>query len=72
MKKTFKLQNLDCANCASKIENGIRKLPDVTDVKVNFMGQKMVLEAADDKFNIVLEESKKIIKKLEPDVTIVL
>ncbi|WP_194542702.1 cation transporter [Paenibacillus sp. FSL W7-1279] len=70
MKKTYKLRNLDCANCAAKIENGIRKLTDVTEVKVNFMGQRMILEAPEDKFNAVLEESKKIIKKLEPDVSI--
>ncbi|MGG3505332.1 cation transporter [Paenibacillus sp. FSL W8-0187] len=70
MKKTYKLSNLDCANCAAKIENGIRKLSDVTEVKVNFMGQRMILEAPDDKFNAVLEESKKVIKKLEPDVSI--
>ncbi|RAR38518.1 cation transporter [Paenibacillus sp. MDMC362] len=70
MKKTYKLRNLDCANCAAKIENGIRKLTDVTEVKVNFMGQRMILEAPEDKFNAVLEESKRIIKKLEPDVSI--
>lgn len=70
MKKTYKLSNLDCANCAAKIENGIRKLADVTEVKVNFMGQRMILEAPDDKFNAILEESKKVIKKLEPDVSI--
>jgi len=70
MRKTYKLQNLDCANCAAKIENGVRKLADVIDVKVNFMGQKMILEAPDEKFNAVLEESKKVIKKLEPDVKI--
>lgn len=62
--KTYKLSNLDCANCAAKIENGIRKLSDVTEVKVNFMGQRMILEAPDDKFNAVLEESKKVIKNL--------
>ncbi|WP_289142570.1 heavy-metal-associated domain-containing protein [uncultured Brevibacillus sp.] len=70
MKKTYKLQNLDCANCISKIEDGIKKLPEVTDVKVNFMGQKLILEAPDDKFNAVFNEAKKIFNKFEPDVTI--
>lgn len=70
MKKTYKLQDVDCANCAAKIENGIRKLADVTEVKVNFMGQRMILEAPDDKFDAVLKQSKKVIKKIDPDVSI--
>lgn len=70
MKKTIKLQDLDCANCAAKIENAIAKLDGVTDIKVNFMSQKMILEASDDRFGAVLEEAKKIAKKIEPDLII--
>lgn len=44
MKKTIKLIDLDCANCAAKIENAVKKLDGVTDVTVSFMGQKMILE----------------------------
>ena len=68
MKKTIRLQDLDCANCASKIENAIRKLDGVTDVKVNFMGQKMILEAPDDRFSEVLAEAKKVANKIESDL----
>ena len=42
----------------------------VTSVSVNFLGQKMVLEAPDDKFDAVLAEAKALIKKIEPDVTV--
>lgn len=70
MKKTIKLIDLECANCAAKMESGIAKLPDVTGVSVNFMSQKMVLEAPDDKFDAVLKDAIKIIHKLEPDVTV--
>ncbi|GAA0389104.1 cation transporter [Paenibacillus motobuensis] len=70
MKKNIKLSDLDCANCAAKIENAIGKLDNVTDVKVNFMSQKMILEAPDDKFDEVLAEVKKTVKKIEPDVVI--
>lgn len=70
MKKNIKLRDLDCANCAAKIENAIGKLDNVTDVKVNFMSQKMILEAPDDKFDDVLAEVKKTVKKIEPDVVI--
>jgi len=68
MEKTIKLENLDCANCASKIENAIAKLDGVTEVKVNFMGQKMILEAPDDCFDTVLTEAKKTAQKIERDL----
>lgn len=70
MRKSFKLNDLDCANCAAKIENAIRKVDGVVEASVNFMAQKMDLEVADDRFDAVLGEVKKIIKKIEPDVGI--
>ena len=70
MKKTIQLIDLDCAHCAAKIENAVKKLEGVTNVSVNFLGQKMVLEADDARFGTVLEESKKLIHKIEPDVTV--
>ena len=70
MKKTIKLIDLDCANCAAKIENAVKKLDGVTDVTVSFMGQKMILETPDELFDSVLKEAKALIKKIEPDVTI--
>lgn len=70
MKKTIKLLNLDCGHCAAKIETAVKKLDGVTSVSVNFLNQKMVLEAADDKFDTVLTEATALIKKIEPDVTV--
>ena len=70
MKKTIKLIDLDCANCAAKIENAVKKIEGVTNASVSFMAQKMTLEAPDDKFAQVLEEAKALIHKLEPDITI--
>ncbi|MFR7418418.1 cation transporter [uncultured Megasphaera sp.] len=70
MKKTFKLIGLDCANCAAKIENAIRDLPDVTAVSVNFMTMKMNVEAEREKMADVVEASKKVIKRIEPDVVV--
>lgn len=68
MKKIIKLRDLECASCASKIESSVGKLEGVTDVRVNFMSQKMTLEAPDDKFDAILAEVKKIAKKIEPDL----
>lgn len=72
MKKTFKLIDLDCANCAAKMENAIKKIDGVTDASVSFMGQKMTIEADDARFDEIVKEAVKVCKKVEPDCEIVL
>ena len=71
MKKKFKCE-IDCANCAAKIEDAIRKLDGVQDVNVNFMTQKMTLEAPDAVFEQVLQSAVKCISKVEPDCEVIL
>lgn len=70
MRKTFLLEELDCANCAAKMEDGIRRLPGVTFVSVNFLTQKLTLEAEDKEFETVLDNAVKLCKKIEPDCVI--
>lgn len=70
MKKTFKLIDLDCANCAAKMEEAIKKLPGVTSASVNFLSQKMTLEAPDEVFDEVLKQTVECVKKVEPDCQI--
>lgn len=72
MKKTFKLEDLDCANCAAKMENGIKKIDGVKNATVSFMTQKLTVEADDDKFDAILKEAVKVCKKVEPDCTIII
>lgn len=72
MKKVFRLEDLDCANCATKIEEKIKKIQGVTNISVSFMTQKFVLEAQDELFEKILDESKKIIKKVAPDANLLL
>ena len=72
MKKTFKLIDLDCANCAAKMEDAIRRIDGVTAVTVSFMTQKLTLEAEDSRFDAVLKEAVRVCKKIEPDCQIVL
>ncbi|MCQ2533303.1 MAG: heavy-metal-associated domain-containing protein [Clostridia bacterium] len=72
MRKTFELEDLDCANCARKMQEAIAKMDGVKDVSVNYMAQKMVLEADDDVFDKVLKDAIKAIKKVEPDCTVIL
>lgn len=70
MRKTYKLIDLDCAHCAAKMEEAIKKLPGVTDASVNFLSQKFTLEAPDDVFDDLLKQSVKVCKSVEPDCTI--
>ncbi len=72
MKKTFKLEDLDCANCAAKIEAAIKKLDGVKDATVSFMTQKMTIEAEDERFDEVVKAAVKCIAKVEPDCRVIL
>lgn len=72
MKKKIKLKDLDCANCAAKMENAIRGIAGVQDISVNFMMQKLTLEAPDDRFDEILAEVVRVCAKVEPDCTLLL
>ena len=70
MKKHFKLQDLDCANCAAKMEDAIRKLPGVNSATVSFMTQKLTIEAED--VDAVMKDVVRCVRKVEPDCEVVL
>lgn len=70
MKKTFKLEGLGCANCAAKMEKTIKELEGVTNVTVNFITTKMIIEAEDEKMDIIIAATEKIVKKIESDVVV--
>lgn len=72
MKKKFKLQDLDCANCAAKMEDAIKKIPGVKDAGVSFMMQKMTINADDDRFDEIMQEVVKVCAKVEPDCKILM
>jgi copper chaperone CopZ len=72
MKKVFKLEELDCAHCAAKMQTAISKIDGVRSVSSNFLMRKMTLEADDAVFDEVLAKAQKAIKKIEPDCRIVL
>ena len=71
MKKVFKLEGLDCAHCATKIEEKVSKLEGVKSVVINFMTTKMTLESIDENIGEVVEKVKKLINEIEPDVNMV-
>ncbi|MCI8819726.1 MAG: heavy-metal-associated domain-containing protein [Oscillibacter sp.] len=70
MKKRFKLTDLDCANCAAKMEEAIKKIDGVKDATVSFMAQKMTVEADDARFDDIMKEIVAVCKKVEPDCVI--
>lgn len=70
MKKRFDLEDLDCANCAAKMEEAIKKIDGVRDATVSFVTQKMTVEADDDKFDAIMKQVVKTCKKVEPDCVI--
>jgi copper chaperone CopZ len=72
MKKKFKLQDLDCANCAAKMEEAIKKIEGVSDATVSFMTQKMTIEADDGRFDEIMKEVVSVCRKVEPDCVILL
>ncbi len=71
MKKKFKMEDLDCANCAAKMEALIKKIPGVHDASMNFLTQKLTLDAEDERFDEILEEAQKCCDKVDKGCRIV-
>lgn len=72
MKKVFKMLDLDCANCAAKMENEIRKIDGVTSVNISFLAQKLTLEAEDARFDEIAKLAAKACKKIDDDCEVIL
>lgn len=66
MKKTYKIE-VDCANCANKVEEAISKIDGVNSILINFMTQKMIIDIDDDRFDEILRQAIKVARKIEPD-----
>lgn len=71
MKKIIRLNNLDCANCANKMQQAIAKLQGVTSVNVSFLTQRITLELDESKENEIMQQVKSIVGKIEPDCTLI-
>lgn len=70
MKRKFKLKDLDCANCAAKMEAAIKRIEGVSDANVSFMTQKMTIDAEDSRFDEIMKEVVAVCRKVEPDCVI--
>lgn len=72
MKKRFDMEDLDCANCAAKMEAAIKKIDGVKDATVSFMAQKLTIEAEEEDFGRIMKEAVKAVKKVDSDCSVVL
>ncbi len=70
MKKKYKLDEIDCANCALKLEDAIKQVDGVANAKVNYMMQKLTLEADDSSFDEVEKNVLALCKRMEPDMDV--
>lgn len=71
MKKVLKMENLDCAQCAAKMESAIGKLEGVSSANISFMTQRMTVEADDASWDAILAKIGPICKKIEPDCRVI-
>jgi copper chaperone CopZ len=72
MKKKYRLEDLDCANCAAKMEAAIRKINGVNDVNVDFMMQKLTIDADDALFDSIMDQVVRVCAKVEPDCRVII
>ena len=72
MKKTFLLEDLECAHCAAKMETAIQKIEGVAAANINFFAQKLTIEADDARFEEIMKQAAEACRKIEPDCTIVM
>lgn len=70
MRRATRINGLDCANCAAKLENEIKKIDGVSNVSISFLTQRIVLDIDDGKAENVIREIKRVCKKVEPDAEI--
>jgi copper chaperone CopZ len=71
MRKKYRLEDLDCANCAAKMETAIRKISGVNDANVDFMMQKLTIDADDASFDSIMDQVVKVCAKVEPDCRVI-
>ena len=72
VKKTYRMEDLDCAHCAAKMEEGIRKLEGVADVSVNFLAQKLIIELDEERLEDIMKQAQRVVKKVDPNCSILL
>ncbi len=71
MRKVFKVENIDCAHCAAKMEEAANKVVGVNKATLNFLTKKLIIDAEDASFNEIIDEVQKAIQKIDYEVEII-
>ena len=72
MKKIYKMENLDCANCAAKMEAAIAKIDGVNSCSISFMAQKLTIDLEEDKLQEIINQAQKAVKNIERHCSILI
>ena len=72
MRKTYTMEDLDCANCAAKMEAAIKKIDGVREASVSFMTQKLIIEADEVRFDEIMKQAQKAVSRVDRDCSILL
>ena len=70
MKKTYRLEDLDCANCAAKMEEAIKEIHGVESASISFMSQRLTIETSEADHKQIMDKAEKACRKIEPDCVI--
>ena len=70
MKKVLRMENLDCANCAAKMEKKIKKIAGVNEVSISFMAQKMVLDCDETRYDEIFDEVQRAVRSVDKDCSV--
>lgn len=71
IRKKLVLEGLDCANCAMKIENGVKKLDGISSCSVNFVNKTLTMELDAGRDEEIMDEARKKVLALEPGIRII-
>ena len=71
MKKSYRIENLCCANCAAKIEKAVNKLPEVEKATLNFMTLRLTISSGTQDWDGMMEQVKKVFAKIEPESRVI-
>lgn len=71
MKKVYVLEELECAHCAAKMEEAIRKIEGVEAASISFLAQRLTIEADEARLDAILKQADKAVRRIEPDCRIV-
>lgn len=72
MKKSYKVEELCCANCAAKIETAINKLPEVEQATLNFMTLRLTISSDTADWDKLMQDVVAIFAKIEPDSRVII